>query len=439
IHGKYIFADNIQIKCDASMPAGTSIELKYRTGTTRIYSPEIWSAWKPLRKKTSNLWTINRSLKERFFQIQAILSTKNSARAPSIEKLQIAADVQYQPADESIKAVLFNNPQIITTSIPFAYQEINYRTRALRSMYNLDQVIKDGKTEIEKFVMLRNWARHTAPKGWDWGTSMWCPPWDALVILATNKQPAALCMCTHYSTLFTQCAIALGYTARQVILDHHCVAEIWSNELGKWILMDTGNSQNPEMNCHLEHNGIPLNAVEIRSLWRQNRTNEIKFVYANETGITEKEKKDFETTYFKNFRRFAIPLRNNFLGNPFPGEPEQGQSEYYCDLYLWWEDTPEPLESPEYGKTSNRISDFYWTLNQTFIDLVYSEKDTITVNLCNNTPQFSHYLVSIDGGLWKKMPAQFLWKIHDGKNEMAVKSVNLFGLECQVSRAVIQK
>ncbi|MGC8805679.1 MAG: hypothetical protein ACP5QD_07100, partial [Candidatus Ratteibacteria bacterium] len=224
-----------------------------------------------------------------------------------------------------------------------------------------------------------------------------------------------------------------------VILDHHCVAEIWSNELGRWILMDTGNSQNPEMNCHLEYNGIPLNADEIRNLWKQNRTKEIRFVYANEAGITEKEKNDFENQYFKNFRRFAIPLRNNFLGNPVPGEPEQGQSEYYCDLYLWWEDNCVPLESPEYGKTSNRVNDFYWTLNQTFIDLISSENDTIAVTLYNNVPQFSHYLVSIDGGVWKKTPAQFDWKIHSGRNEIAVKSVNLFGLECPISRAVIEK
>ncbi len=439
VHGEYISANDIQVKCIASIPDGTSIELQYRIGKTKIYNPASWSAWKPFRRKINNTWTVNNILDERFFQIQAILKTKNATVAPYIEKLQITASVKYQPADENIRVVSVENPQSIISRIPFAYQELNYRTQALRSMYNLDQVIKDGKTEIEKFVMLRNWARHTAPKGWDWGTSMWCPPWDALVILATNKQPAALCMCTHYSTIFTQCAIALGYTARQVILDHHCVAEIWSNELGKWILMDTGNSQNPEMNCHLEHNGVFLNALEIRNLWKQNRANEIKFVYANESGITEKEKNDFESSYFKNFRRFAIPLRNNFLGNPVPGEPEQGQSEYYCDLYLWWEDNCEPVESPEYGKTSNRVSDFYWTLNQTFFDLISSGKDTITVTLYNNVPQFSHYLVSIDGGVWEKTPAQFDWKIHNGRNEIAVKSVNLFGLECPVSRVTIEK
>jgi len=438
IHGKFLSAKKIRLFCEANIPVKTELTFQYRCGSSAIYDSRRWSSWETFTKK-KNYWTINKPVDHRFLQIMAILRTDNCYEAPSIDKITITADVEYYPSVSKLRVLNFDFPVFIQTSIPFVYQEPNQRTRALRSMYKLDQVIKEGKTEFEKLVLLRNWARHTAPKGWDWGTSMWCPPWDALVILATNKQIAALCMCTHYSTIFAQSAISLGYPARHLILDHHCVAEVWSNQFGKWILMDTGNSHNPEMNCHLEHDGIPLNALEIRNFWKSGRSNEIKFICANNQGITQDEKDKFESTYFKNFRRFAIPLRNNFLGAPEPGEPEQGMSNYYCDLYLWWEDKPEPVESPEYGKTSNRPADFYWTVNQTFIDLVSIDENSINVTLYNNVPAFSHYLVSINGNRWTKSQDQFAWKLVSGKNELAAKAVNLYGVECPVSTVVIEK
>jgi hypothetical protein len=121
-------------------------------------------------------------------------------------------------------------------SYPFAHQPPGGRAGTLRERYELDRVVAEGKTELERLILLRNWARLSAPRGWNRGTAEWCPPWDALILLETNKKPIALCMCTHYSTIFVQCALALGYNARHVILDHHCVAEVWSNQFRKWIL-----------------------------------------------------------------------------------------------------------------------------------------------------------------------------------------------------------
>ncbi len=390
-------------------------------------------------KKGKNFYFTDSSIKKRYIQIRAILETQKYDRAPQIKEIKITGEIKYLPPSENLKVVDFTEPHLIETSIPFVYQTPDHRTRVLRNMYMLDEVIKDAKTEFEKLVKLRNWARHTATKGWDLGTSMWCPPWDALVILATNKQPLALCMCTHYSTIFVQSAIALGFTARHVILDHHCVAEVWSDQFKKWILMDTGNSQNPDMNCHLEHNGVPLNALEIRKLWKAGKSSEIKFVYANEANVSNEEKRKFESIYFQNFRRFAIPLRNNFLGNPEPGEMEQGMAEYYCDMYLWWEDGPEIIESPEYGKISCREQDFYWTVNQTFIDLFAEGEDSLKVTFYNNAPAFSHYLVNIDGKGWKKSKSFFDWNLKKGKNELQAKIVNEFGLEGPVSKIIIEK
>ena len=40
-------------------------------------------------------------------------------------------------------------------------------------------------------------------------------------------------MCTHYSAVFVGCASALGWVARSVVIDHHCIAEIWVDDLQK--------------------------------------------------------------------------------------------------------------------------------------------------------------------------------------------------------------
>ena len=38
-------------------------------------------------------------------------------------------------------------------------------------------------------------------------------------------------MYTHYSAVFVGCASALGWDARSVVIDHHCIAEIWSRSM----------------------------------------------------------------------------------------------------------------------------------------------------------------------------------------------------------------
>ncbi len=399
--------------------------LELRTGPT----PSPGASWSGWSAQAPAEW-------KRFVQWRATLKSQDATRSPELKQVTLhavvdaheAAAAQQRPA---IKILDLTPPDWQRRSQPFAYQPPGGRAGLLRNQYRLDEVVASGKTELEKFVLLREWARFSAPKGWDMGSASWVPPWDALILLETNKKPIALCMCTHYSTIFTQCAIALGHTARQVILDHHCVAEVWSNQFGKWILMDTGNSADPTTNCHFEKDGVPLNALEIRRLWRAGREKEIEVVYTPPRGRTNCEQlKDKQQCNLANFRRFAIPFRNDHLVSPFPGELEQGQAEYYADFYLWWEDQAAPTESPEYGHTSCQPADFYWTLNETAICLQQTDApDTLEVALDTVTPNFANYLVSVDGGEWQDRPGSFAWKLHAGENTLRAKSVNDFGVE----------
>lgn len=420
----------------------TSVQIDARSRPMALDASSIWSDWGSLSSVLSSSPFDPVEKCPRYFQVRWILKTTSAQYTPAVKRYGVSVGVQQAPASiyQTVESVELNPVKLERSSYPFAYQPPYHRLDLLRKRYKLDDVVAPGATELEKFVLLREWCRFTAPNGWDSGATAWCPPWDALIILETNKTPLALCMCTHYSTLFVQAALALGFTARHVILDHHCVAEIWSNQFRKWMLIDTGCSTDPTLNCHFESNGLALNALEIRRLWKAGRTNEIEVVYTGARGrINGADIGKKNQCGFENYRRFAIPFRNNHLMTPFPGELEQGQSEYYGDFYLWWEDQAVPTESPEYGKTSCRPVDFYWSLNETVIDLVAAGSIladaagikpavTVDVTLTTVTPNFEKFIVSIDGDQWEARPASFVWKLHSGENALRVKSVNKFGV-----------
>ena len=81
----------------------------------------------------------------------------------------------------------------------------------------------------------------------------------------------------------------------------------------------------------------------------------------------------------------------------------------------------------EYGRP--RAVPFYWTLNETAIDLQASDSDgMLTVTLDTVTPNFDKFLISMDDGKWEAKPSSFAWKLHPGENKLQVKSVNKFGV-----------
>ncbi len=423
----------VHFKADVDKPKGTLLRFEARTSQ----NGEDWSPWQAMSEVTG------RERLPRYFQWRAVLRCKSGDATPTLRGVALKADVRAArtAATEAVRVVDMTPVNLAVSSYRFAYQEPFDRLERLRKQYDLKKVTAGHKTELGKLVALRNWCRHTAPKGWDSGRTQWCPPWDALILLETNQAPLALCMCTHYSTLFVQTAVALGYTARHVILDHHCVAEVWSNEFGKWILMDTGNSHDPSYNCHFECNGVPLSALEIRQLWKAKRTSEVQVVYAERKSIAldRIDANKHGWADLKLYRRFCIALRNNHLLTPFPGELTHGHGEYFCDVYLWWEDSAIPVESPEYGLTSNRPADYYWPVNETAIELTTGkDAGTLIVDLKTMTPNFDRFVVRIDRKKWQEKGPGFVWKLRPGRNVIEAKTVNTFRVHGPVSRAVVE-
>jgi hypothetical protein len=281
------------------------------------------------------------------------------------------------------------------------------------------------------------------------------PPWDALMILDGRDRPDCLTMCTHYAAVFTQCALALGWTARHCILDHHCVSEVYVNEHRKWVMMDAGNSkERPDCNLHFERDGVPQSARELHRAVRDGKTAGLTVCFTpaelaakiaplcrpapapkvafppRPDRVPAADLKSYPVCGLENFRRYAFPARNNYLSSLLPGELYQGWSHYFYDGYCWVGDTPDaPRLSPEYSRhlDPERPHDVDWALNWTRTHLARSAKaGELAVHLETLTPNLARLELHDGDGKWRPTPAAFAWKLRPGKNVLHVRSVNRF-------------
>ena len=322
---------------------------------------------------------------------------------------------------------------LAVSSYAFDYADPHHpRMRHLREKYRLEEVVAPGQTEMERFDLLRQWVRRQW-EGWNENEYNYCPQWDALEILELAPRNLALGMCTHYAAVFTQCAGALGYHARALIVDHHCLAEIWSDEHGKWILQDPGLLPGQEVAFQYEAAGVPINALEMHRIAAAGDLADIDFVPPPPVPAEQ-----LQGLFAQLYQRFGIPLRNDHLYRSEPQELEQGMDQYHWDGHLWWTDSLDP-RYPEYSLQTNRPEDFYWDLNRTRIDLQDTETAAaLAVRLSGPIPHLDRFEVSLDRGEWEESGPSFEWKLSLGRNRLRARAVNTMGLRGPENRVELE-
>ncbi|MBI4585112.1 MAG: transglutaminase domain-containing protein [Planctomycetes bacterium] len=419
--------EKLRLMAEATAPPGTSIELEARTGSSPEHLPEKWSDWHPASDLGKLPW-------KRFVQWRAILQSDDARLTPQLRSVTVEAEGEVSGANrEHVRTTAAPDNQVAVSSYPFDYADPRHpRMRHLREKYQLEEVVAPGKTDEERFALLRQWVRRQW-EGWNDSKYKYCPPWDALEILELAPANLGLGMCTHYAAVFTQCAAALGYQARMLIVDHHCLAEIWSDRHRKWILQDPGPMTGHAVTFQYESAGAPLNALELHQRSLAGSASDVAIVPDPPTSAAE-----MRQGMVRVYRRFAIPLRNDHLYRPEPQELEHGFDHYHWDGYLWWTDSLDPLY-PEYSLQSSRPEDFYWTLNRTVILLEDTEKEgELAVQLSGPIPNLDRFLVRRDGGEWKKTEPAFSWKLAAGKNVLEAKAVNTMGREGPANRVELE-
>lgn len=410
----------LTLRADQDTPAGTRIDFAVRSGATPTVAGNAWGNWKPIQPGESL------SLPgHRYVQWRAALKTDDSRRTPAIRglRLELQADVT-RPSLDGIRVDAYDNPPLRCGSYPFVWETDTPRVRRLRDKYRLFDVVREAPDELTRQNVLRRWVSGRWDNGWHMGKYTYCPPWDALELLEMAPGYLSKGMCTHYSCTYVQTAASVGFNVRSLIVDHHCLTEAWSNQLGKWVLQDPGPGPGPEgcpVGFAYQAGGEWLNALDMHRALGDKRP---------VTAVPYKDIKEpwtLDDKWMRLFVRFGIPLRNNHLSEPAPAEVEHGQEQYRWDGYLWWTDSVDDPTYPEYSLLSNRVDDFYAALNRVTADLQQQDASTLIVNLNTQTPNIERYEAAVDEKPWQAVTPGFSWALHDGANGLKLRTVNTFG------------
>ncbi|MDA1143053.1 MAG: transglutaminase-like domain-containing protein [Planctomycetota bacterium] len=418
--GARVSLAQIGIRASSDKPKGTGVQLQLRIGNEPDPNAATWGPWK-LAKEFAETEFIDAC----YIQWRATLTTKNADVTPSLRSVKLILNGEVEKrAGTNVRIISSENPTCLRSSHRFAWQRADDdRSNILRKRWDLDKVVAPAKTEFEKFLLLRQWVRDQWEDGWNRGPLQFVPPWDTLLILELTSRQLSLGMCTHYATVMTHCCMALGLPARTVILNSHCINEIWSNELQKWIAMDVGGDCNDfrKTTYHFERNGVPLSFLEIHYAWVNQDFEGVRFDSDEAYAAFKLEAR------LKLFDRFMVHMRNDELTSLEPGEPEHGAGSYQYDRYLHWADEKTP-PLPWFSKSTRRAADIFWPINKTHIYVrEAADECAMEIQLDHCTPNFSHFELNLNGGEFEKCPSLSVRKFSPGTYSIAARTVDTFG------------
>ncbi|MBI5201813.1 MAG: transglutaminase domain-containing protein [Elusimicrobia bacterium] len=298
------------------------------------------------------------------------------------------------------------------------------RLQLLRKREKLDGVIAPGKTQLEKFVLLRHWAHEQ----WKSAPTFRYPPWDAVEILDLARQKGNYGFCAQYAIVFLQAARSLGFHARYVDTGHFFTS-IWNDEQQKWMAMD------PTNDWHYERDGIGQSG---RQLAEASWTGDMKGIEQVHYDGTRKQATPDD---LKIFRNFAILLNNDQLTDPIM-IAESGRKHRHVHLADWTQYPQVGRENVGYGaeflawhhagnpapQTDRHISDdpddFRDRFNQTIITVAATRPERALAKLrlfAENAPEFQAFV--IDDGLQTHETPQdeIFWELRPGLNRFTAR------------------
>jgi hypothetical protein len=421
---------------------GTKMEFSVRSGEKPVYDRHSWGDWQPC----SAYGNVRGDLR-RFVQWRAILTTTKPKTTPVLNAVELEAQLEPRPHHWAGKLELTDshNEEILYTSIPFEYEKFDQpQLVELRNQYKLDEVVAGAQSEMEKMIRLRNWVSAQ----WKYDPPVpYYPAWDAREIIPLRKG-----CCVQYAIVYMQCALALGMQTRFVFgyfpnvwlkgesVCGHEVNEYWSNDLGKWVMMDAHQDE-----CFVgTRTGIPAGMLELHG--DQLNTYFPNGIDGRGASVDEERPSDgvlrwkgTEPAPGREKPRLPIKWgylhwmpRNNFYAHRFPEPLCQGLSWTWTGYWLWQDDrTP---RQRRFGRYTRRRSDIEWTINQVrWAAAPVAEEGSIRLTLGTVTPDFDTFLVSIDGGEWQPSADTLDWRLHAGRNRIEMRVRNRAGIRGRLS------
>lgn len=142
--------------------------------------------------------------------------------------------------------------------------------RALRTVFELDTLIVERKSEYEKVQAICHWVHGL----WEHHGDN-TPQYDDPISILQEVKQGKRFRCVEYGIVINGCLNALGIPSRVLALKTedaetretgagHVVAEVYLRDLGKWVLVDGQWEVIPVLD------GVPLNGVELQEALAQN-------------------------------------------------------------------------------------------------------------------------------------------------------------------------
>jgi hypothetical protein len=449
-----VSVEEARINMKKRLPEKTQATLKVRTGLTHFITETTWTDWQLCTDEKIP----EPLLKNRFLQFEIVFTTRSPERSPVVEKITV--ETRYKLLNNNLSdrikvAKLVNKPEI-HSSFDFEYENpFHPRLRELRTKYKLDEVVKGSRTEFEKILKLKSWVAGQ----WDWHIPQ--PEngyikWDAIKILQSNGG-----YCLHYSIVLMQVLQSFGFNARVINANYavwggHEMTEVWSNDFGKWIVLDA----NFDTYFANKETGVPLNTLELHNLFlatyypnekidRNNwsRADLIKRVQlkgepfsivcvtgGGAKGGTIKEYdwcKPVLELYpycggygFLSTGYFRMLPRSNFLSRPYPLPLNHGMIHWGWTGYYNWYDKQTP-RAPEYNLFTNRPNDLYWNLNEVDFAAAIEAGNKLLITMTTNSPNFDHYELDINGTTVTLKNDRYLLNLVPGRNYLSMRVVDI--------------
>ena len=446
----------LRLDWDADVPGGTAVGCEVRTGADPVVNGAGWSEWQSCERGTP----VPR-LAGRYLQWRMRLQTSHAAQTPVLKAMRVSADVcpDGEPPPRVVRA---ENAAIRRSSYWTADEDYSHATlRKLRERFELDAVVAGAQTEFEAIERLMAWA-YAVPLG-----SCRHHPWNVLdwlvlerdesgsIVMNRYKERRRDKMCLYPNVALVAACLSFGFPARHVNfhsegMTGHEIAEVWSNDYGKWVHLDATRDfywYDPETR-------VPLDTLEVHRvladrlddverwdrpyLFRQDLESLVRDLPIGiREGRHEFSTKEGAHFLFRSFCHFRMIPRSNVFSQPRPLPVSQGTEVWAWDGYLnWADDSVPPL--PHFTRHTNRRSDFYPSMNQTRYTVeTTDDAASLTVSLETQTPCFSGFLSSTDHAEWKPCPSSFDWRIHTGVNTLRVCSVNSAGVKGHLSSIAV--
>ena len=451
----------VNINAKVINTAKTSAEIYFRSGSTLSLDTTQWSEW---IKVTSAM--DERMIRGRFAKIRIKLKSNDPLKTPSMSSVSISVTLSNKGSElkNEYRVLSFQHYPLKNSSFPFEYENpANERVKALRVQFKLDSIVQGANTEFEKILKLKHWVAQQ----WQWhllkpNEDMY--EWDAKTILtpdSTGKIYGGFCL--HYAIAMMQVLQSFGLQSRIVSADYsiwsgHEICEVWSNDFGKWIMLDA----NFDTYFVDKVTGIPLNTLELHDLFvkecfpnsiidrddwsreklvrlAKEKAHNIPVIGIVGGGANNNSLKTYEwwspivdqTPYCGGYGPLTMGFirllpRANYLSTPVPTPINHGRTHWGWTGYYNWYDSYTP-RAQEHEIFSNRVNDFYWNINQVGMSATIRDGGVIEFMFETNCPDFAKYEITMNAQTHSLNSNSFTMQSIRGMNRVEICTVDSMG------------